>query len=218
MISGPGSSRSGRATPARWAGAALLCIAALAAAGCASSSSSSPPALAPASSSPATSGTASAPVTPPSTSSPASVVGVPACANGSLKVALGLGQGTPGASYVNIDFTNTSASECTITGYPGVSLVSGPPYVQIGLAAKRNPNSPVKTITLAPGAVANALLQIVHAQNFPTASCGPAQATNLQVYPPNQTAAVYVPYQTEACAEPTQILTISAAAAGSGGQ
>ncbi len=216
MISSPGSSR----TLARWAGAALLCIAVLAAAGCASSSSSSSSALAPVTSGPASSSPTSTPVPVTSTSSPAppTVVGVPACANGSLKVALGLGQGYAGGSYVNIDFTNTSGSECTLTGFPGVSLVSGPPYVQIGLAAQRNSNSPVKTITLAPGAVANALLQVVDALNFPTASCGPAKATNLQVFPPNQTAAVYVPYQTEACAEPTQILFISAMAAGSGGQ
>jgi hypothetical protein len=215
VISSPGSSR----TLARWAGAALLCIAALAAAGCASSSSSTPPATQPNSSTPpASSSITSTPVPPASSPASPAVVGAAACANGSLKVALGLGQGYAGGSYINIDFTNTSGSECTLTGFPGVSLVSGPPYVQIGLAAQRNSNSPVKTITLAPGAVAHALLQVVDALNFPTASCGPAKATDLQVFPPNQTTAVYVPYQSEACAEPTQILFISAVAAGSGGQ
>jgi len=156
-----------------------------------------------------------------STSSPntPAVVGAPACPNGSLKVTQGLGQGYAGGVYEVIDFTNTSGSTCTLYGYPGVSLVSGPPYVQIGLAAKRQANNtPVEVITLAPGDVANALLQIVDALNFPTATCSPAAATDLQVFPPGQTAAVYLPNQSEACAEPVQTTFIGPVQAGSGGQ
>jgi Protein of unknown function (DUF4232) len=145
------------------------------------------------------------------------VVGAAACPNGSLKVTQGLGQGYAGGTYEVIDFTNTSSTTCTLYGYPGVSLVSGPPYVQIGLAAKRSTNTPVATITLAPGAVANALLQIVDALNFPAATCSPAAATNLQVYPPGQTVAVYLPNQSEACAEPVQTTFIGPVTAGSGG-
>ncbi len=157
------------------------------------------------------------PVTsPPASQSPA-VVGVPACPNGSLTVTQGLGQGYAGGTYEVIDFTNTSSTTCTLYGYPGVSLVSGPPYVQIGLAAKRSTNTAVATITLAPGAVANALLQIVDALNFPAATCSPAAATNLQVYPPGQTVAVYLPNQSEACAEPVQTTFIGPVTAGSGG-
>ena len=147
------------------------------------------------------------------------VVGAQACPNGSLKVTQGLGQGYAGGVYEVIDFTNTSGSTCTLYGYPGVSLVSGPPYVQIGLAAKRQATAttPVKLITLAPGDVANALLQIVDALNYPTATCSPAAATDLQVYPPGQTAAVYLPNQSEACAEPVQTTFIGPVQAGSGG-
>jgi hypothetical protein len=145
------------------------------------------------------------------------VVGAQACPNGSLKVTQGLGQGYAGGTYEVIDFTNTSGSTCTLYGYPGVSLVSGPPYVQIGLSAKRSTNTPVSQITLAPGDVANALLQIVDALNFPSATCSPAAATDLQVYPPGQTAAVYLPNQSEACAEPVQTTFIGPVQAGSGG-
>jgi len=145
------------------------------------------------------------------------VGGAQPCANGSLKVTLGLGQGYAGGVYEVIDFTNTSSATCTLFGYPGVSLVSGPPYAQIGLAAKRSTNTPVKLITLAPGATANALLQIVDALNFPTSTCSPAAATDLQVYPPGQTAAVYLPNQSEACAEPVQTTFIGPVQAGSGG-
>jgi len=210
-----GSSRS------RWAATALACLATLALAGCASSSSSSPPpapASTASSSSPAPVASTLPPTPVPSTSVSPAVVGVPACPNGSLKVTQGLGQGYAGGVYQVIDFTNTSGTTCTLYGYPGVSLVSGPPYVQLGLAAKRTTNTPVKLITLAPGDVANALLQIVDALNFPTATCSPAAATDLQVYPPGQTVAVYLPNQSEACAEPVQTTFIGPVQAGSGGQ
>jgi hypothetical protein len=209
-----GSSRT------RWAATALACFATLALAGCGSSSSSSAPATSATSastSSPAAVTTTTAPPVAPPSSVPPAVVGAAACPNGSLKVSQGLGQGYAGGVYEVIDFTNTSGSTCTLYGYPGVSLVSGPPYVQLGLAAKRTTNTPVKQITLAPGDVANALLQIVDALNFPTSTCSPAAATDLQVYPPGQTAAVYLPNQSQACAEPVQTTFIGPVQAGSGG-
>jgi len=132
-------------------------------------------------------------------------------------VKLGIGQGYAGGVYEVIDFTNTSGRPCTLYGYPGVSLVSGPPYTQIGLAAKRGTTAPVKLITLAPGATANALLQIVDALNFPPATCAPTKATALKVYPPNQTAPVYLPTTSNGCADPVQIMNVSAVQAGSGG-
>jgi len=196
--------------------AALICLAAVAA--CASSSSS--PATSSSSagaSSPAAPASTTAPATAPSSSQSPAVAGPSACPNGSLQVKLGLGQGYAGGTYQVIDFTNTSGATCTLFGYPGVSLVSGPPYTQIGLAAKRVSNTPVKQITLAPGATANALLQIVDALNFPTATCAPAKSTGLRVFPPNQTASVYLPYTSYGCAEPVQTLFIGPVQAGSGG-
>src|SRR5215468_5551027 len=125
----------------------LICVAL---AGCASSGSSAP--SAPGSTtaaSPATpaagSGSANTPaVTAPSSTGPA---GSPACATSSLSVKQGAGQGYAGGVYVAIDFTNTSGSTCTLYGYPGVSLVTGPPYKQIGLAAKRSTSTPKKLVT-----------------------------------------------------------------------
>jgi hypothetical protein len=118
--------------------------------------------------------------------------------------------------YVVIDFTNTGASTCSLFGYPGLSLVKGPPYTQIGLAAKRSTTTPKKLVTLAPGATANALLQIVDALNYPSASCGPTKATALKIYPPNQTEPVYLPNTSSGCAKPVQIMYIGAVRPGSG--
>ena len=117
-----------------------------------------------------------------------------------------------------IDFTNTSNAPCSLLGYPGVSLVTGPPHTQIGLAAKRSTTSgQVKLITLAPGATANAQLQIVDALNYPSATCGPTKAAALKVYPPNQKASVYLPNTSEACTKSVQTMNIGPVQAGSGG-
>jgi Protein of unknown function (DUF4232) len=191
---------------------ALLCLAAVAA--CSSSSSSSTTSSSSASAAVTATPTGSA--TPVSPSSSA-VTGPPACPNGSLHVKLGLGQGYAGGTYQVIDFTNTSGATCTLYGYPGVSLVSGPPYAQIGLAAKRTTVTPVKQITLAPGATANAMVQIVDALNFPTSTCSPVKSTNMRVFPPNQTISVYLPYASYGCSKSVQTLFIAAVQAGSGG-
>jgi hypothetical protein len=195
---------------------AFACVAA--AVGC--SSSSSPPAgptatttvttTAPATSSSAPATSSSAPATSLSPAGPS------ACPNGSLQVKQGIAQGYAGGVYEVIDFTNTSGSSCTLLGYPGVSLVSGPSNTQIGLAAKRSTATPVRQLTLAPGATANALLQIVDALNYPPASCAPTKATALRVYPPNQTAPVFLPNTSYGCAMPVQTMFIGAVQPGSG--
>jgi hypothetical protein len=196
--------------------AALTCAAAVA--GCASSGSSSQPG---ASGSTAAASPTAQVTTPGSSNTPAvtsssAPAGPPACPTSSLQVKLGISQGYAGGVYVVIDFTNTGASTCTLFGYPGVSLVKGPPYTQIGLAAKRSTTTPKTLVTLAPGATANALLQIVDALNYPSANCGPTKATALKIYPPNQTEPVYLPNTSSGCAKPVQIMYIGAVRPGSG--
>ena len=219
--SGSWNRRAARVASTRVAQVAAGLIVLAAVASCSSSSSSSPTApltsaSSAASSSPPAAGSSTAPASAPSTSLSPAVTGTPACATSGLKLSLGISQGYAGGVYVAIVFTNTSGATCTLYGYPGVSLVSAPPYTQLGLAAQRSSTTPVKLITLAPGATANALLQIVDALNFPTASCAPAKASYLRVYPPNQTAPVYLANSSEACAQPVQTLFISAVQAGSG--
>jgi hypothetical protein len=194
--------------------AVLACTGAVA--GCASSGSSQPGGSgSTAAASPATQGTTPGSSNTPAVAAPSSS-STPACPTSSLQVKQGVGQGYAGGVYVVIDFTNTGASTCTLFGYPGVSLVKGPPYTQIGLAAKRSTTTPKKLVTLAPGATANALLQIVDALNYPSATCGPTKATALKIYPPNQTEPVYLPNTSSGCAKPVQVMYIGAVRPGSG--
>jgi hypothetical protein len=200
----------------RGTAAALIVLASVA--GCSSSSSSSSsstPASSP-SSSGAAAPSSSAPPSAPATSLSPAVAGPAPCATSGLSVTLGASNGAAGSVYQTIVFTNTSGATCTLFGYPGVSLVSAPPYTLIGLAAQRSSTTPVTTVTLASGATASAVLRVVDALNFGSATCGPTKAAFLRIYPPNQTAPVYLADASEVCAQPVQTLFISAVQAGSG--
>jgi hypothetical protein len=173
--------------------AGLLCAAALmAACGTATSSGGGP---ASASTSPAQNTT-----TLPTASASASA-SVTACATSALKVALDAtkGNGAAGSIYYPLDFTNISASPCTLFGYPGVSFVTGQGGTQLGRAARRNPVNPATIVTLAPGAVAHATLQVSEAGNYDATQCQPVTAHWLKVFPPDQTGAAYAHFTTQAC-------------------
>ncbi|MCW2907628.1 MAG: hypothetical protein JWL68_2417 [Actinomycetia bacterium] len=203
------------------AGAALACAAALAA-GCGSGGS---PAAAPtktitvqATPAASASSAAATPGTPATGAASPTAAAAPPCPTRSLGLKLGLAQGAAGSTFQVIDFTNISQSTCTLYGYPGVSLGSGKPVKQIGLAAAESHATQRKLVTLTPGAVASAVLQIVHAANFPAAKCHLVTAGYLQIYPPNQTTPAYLRYSSQTCAKPVQVLTVSVVRAGSGGQ
>ena len=203
------------------AGGAFTCVTALAA-GCGSSASPAPVPTktitvraTPAASASAAAGT---PATPAASASPTVAGAVPACPTRSLGLKLGLAQGAAGSTYQVIDFTNVSHATCTLYGYPGVSLAGGKPVTQIGLPAAESHATARKLVTLAPGAVANAVLQIAQAVNFPAAKCGLVTAHYLQIYPPNQTTPVYLRYTSQTCAKKVQVLTVSVVQPGSGGQ
>ena len=217
--SGSGNRGTGRLPGARvgQVAAALLCVAM--AAGCSSSSSSSsssPSSTSASSSTPAAGSSSSSPTSAPVASQSPAVAGPAPCATSDLKVALGTSSGYAGGVDVTVVFTNTSSATCSLYGYPGVSLVTAPPYTQIGLAAQRATTVPVTQVTLAAGATANAVVQIVDALNFPSATCSPTQAAFLRVFPPNQTVPVYLANTSQTCTKPVQTLTVTAVAAGSG--
>lgn len=148
------------------------------------------------------SGPAPAPAPQPSSSAP---VAAPApapladCSTGALKASLGPPGGTAGSVFYPLDFTNISAQPCTLYGYPGVSFVSGPGGHQLGGQAVRDPQFGPSLVTLAPGAVAHAALQVGIAQNYPTATCRPVSARWLRVYPPGQVTPLFASITATAC-------------------
>lgn len=231
----------------RWVGGVLAVGAVAAAAGCssagsssapaapaapASSAASSAPASSPASSSaPATAAGSSAATTPAASLSPRATAsasggsggtggssGGPAgCATRDLRAALGTANGAAGSVYLPVEFTNVSSATCTLYGYPGVSLLAGSPPAQVGAAASRTNTAAPTLVTLAPGQTANALLRVVDALNYPTATCSPTPATELRVYPPNQTAPIDLPFKSTGCASTSvNLMMIGVVQAGNG--
>jgi serine/threonine-protein kinase len=160
----------------------------------------------------------------------ASPAGTAACSISSLKLAVdwAVGQAAAGRFYVPLELTNTSGQACTLYGYPGVAVTTGTaPGSQVGAEAIRltshplsGTDAPATIVTLAPGATASATLQIVNVTFYDSSACGPVSVSYLQVYPPGQTSAAYVPYThyTQlACSKPIYQLGITAVEAGAGG-
>ena len=122
------------------------------------------------------------------------------CATPDLVVWLNTqGNGAAGSIYYRLEFTNLARRRCSLRGYPGVSAVDLAGR-RLGSPATRNPMH-VRTITLAAGGTANAVLRIVEAGNYPRARCKPTTAAGLRVYPPNQRVSKIVPFPLRACAK-----------------
>jgi len=158
---------------------------------------------------------ASAPATPASSpSSPAAATAAGCLASG-LQAQLGAAQGTAGTIYQVIVLTNTSASTCTLYGYPGVSFVTGVGGAQIGAPATKNPAAAATQVTLVPGGKASTLLAVHDAGAFP--GCKLTGANWLKIYPPGDYGSLYVQYKAQTCANPAKSITsVTVVAAGSG--
>jgi hypothetical protein len=146
----------------------------------------------------AASGSRAAAARPATADQPAPAV-APRCAASQLMVWLGIpGDGAAGSTYFQLELSNTSAKTCTLYGFPGVSAIGRNGH-QLGSAANRDYADPVHLVTLRRGATAHVLLQITDVANFPPASCDPANAVALRVYPPNDRRSVQVPFSFRAC-------------------
>ena len=121
-----------------------------------------------------------------------SAAGATSCATSQLQATLTNGQGAAGSIIYSLQFQNVGQSSCTLFGNPGVSLVASQSGPQLGAAAIFVNHSEAVTVTLHPGATASATLQIAEAGNYPQSSCNEAPAAGLRVYPPGQTASLFV--------------------------
>ena len=108
------------------------------------------------------------------------------------------GNAGAGSVWYTLGLTNLSGRRCSLRGYPGVSAVDLARR-QLGSAAGRNPQTPVRTVLLAPGGSAQFLLQLNDPGFFPRAACPPTTAAGLRVYLPNATTASVVPVPFRAC-------------------
>lgn len=138
----------------------------------------------------------STPSVPPSTSTstllpPTSAAGTANCATSELKGTLGQEEGAAGSVYAPLILTNVGSRPCELRGFPGVSYVAGDDGHQVGpAAAMSGPRG--GEVVLKPGAAAAAQLQLVNVANFDAAACKPIPVRGLRIYPPGDTASLYI--------------------------
>ncbi|HVV13563.1 DUF4232 domain-containing protein [Amycolatopsis sp.] len=173
--------------------------------------------------------TAASPTETP-TSAPAAVNPAPAttpdqtsdngmCKAADLKLSVGQGDAAAGTVYRPLIFTNVSSHSCVIQGFPGVSYVGGADGHQVGPAAYRD-GAKGPAITLAKGDTAYASVGFVNVQNYDTVTCQPQPVRGLRVYPPQETASMYIDLPGTGCGSdkiPGNQLTVKTIEKGSGG-
>ena len=119
------------------------------------------------------------------------------------------GGGAAGSIYMQLILTNSGTEPCLLKGFAGVSLTAGADGEPIGAAATRDDSGPVTDVTLAPGKAGTATLRYTQAANDP--DCTKTPAAGFRVYPPNDTASLFIPQQLDACTNTEiNLLTIGA--------
>jgi len=115
-----------------------------------------------------------------------------------VSIAPNAGGAAAGSVFYNLDSTNLSPHACTLAGYPGVSAVDLAGR-RLGSPAGRNPQAPLRVVTLRPENTATAVLQISQAANFSPGACHRVMAAGLRVYAPGAFRSKIVPIPFPAC-------------------
>ncbi|MGO4491106.1 DUF4232 domain-containing protein [Arthrobacter sp. 2YAF22_2] len=147
------------------------------------------------------------------TSSSAAPAGPALCKAANLTATLdSKGGGAAGSVYMQLILTNSGAEPCLLKGFAGVSLAAGATGDPIGAPATRDDSTPVSDVLLAPGKAGTATLRYTQAGNYQ--GCTRTPAAGFRVYPPEDTASLFVADTKDACTEPgINLLTIGAFAA-----
>jgi uncharacterized protein DUF4232 len=137
---------------------------------------------------------------PPAPSdAPQPLAGSGECKAADLTLSVGDSEGAAGTVYRSLVFTNKSGRSCTMQGFPGVSYVTGDDGHQVGEAAVRV-GTKGAVITLAPGAKAKAPVGFVQVANYEQGACKPTATRGLRIYPPHDTASMFLPMGGTGCA------------------
>ena len=107
------------------------------------------------------------------------------------------GGGAAGSVYMKLNLTNTGTAPCLLKGFPGVSLTASAEGEPIGAPATRDEANPVVDVLLAPGQTGTAVLRYTQAGNY--SDCTLVAAAGYRVYPPEDTASLFLPQPVNAC-------------------
>ncbi|MFJ6452732.1 DUF4232 domain-containing protein [Paenarthrobacter sp. NPDC091669] len=192
------------------AAASLLLLAACGPSPSPAGTSSAPPT----SSTPSASSTPSSPsATATTTPSPSATSAAPEatlCKAASLTASTdSTGGGAAGSIYEKLILTNSGTAPCILEGFAGVSLTADANGEPIGEPATRETTTPVTKIELAAGKSAWAEIRYTQAGNY--GDCTKVPAAGFRIYPPNDTASLFVAEPHDACSNAgIKLLTITA--------
>jgi Protein of unknown function (DUF4232) len=149
--------------------------------------------------------TASAPApTSSGTSSPSSTTSITsgsvACLTSQLSLTPGLTNGAAGSLYTSFVFTNTAGTPCSMRGFPGVSLLNDAGAI-VGQPATRD-GSTGPSVRLGAGQRAQFILHVGTATR--TGCTIPIPSSRIEVYPPEQTVPLRIPFSTASCSVSVQ--------------
>ena len=133
-----------------------------------------------------------------------SAAAVHACTTADLGawVAADQGNGAAGSIYFPLQFTNLSKHTCSMRGFPGVSAIDRNGH-QLGSPAGWGSVTAPRTVLLAPGATAHAILQWSDVEVATAPGCDPTfAASELRIYPPGQYSATRAFFSLEVCSHP----------------
>ena len=152
------------------------------------------------------------PASPTSTSAApqSTAAGAQLCKASGLKATTdATGGGAAGSVYMELILTNSGKAACHLKGFAGVSLTTGPNGQPIGAPAQRDTSVAVQDVLLAPGKSGTAVLRYTQAGNYP--DCTKTAAAGFRIYPPEDTASLFVARPSDACSNASiQLLTIGA--------
>jgi hypothetical protein len=103
--------------------------------------------------------------------------------------------------------TNSGTVPCHLKGFAGVSLTNGPGGEPIGAPARRDMSAPAADVLLAPGQSGSAVLRYTQARNY--SDCALVPAAGFRIYPPEETASLFVAQPSDACSNASiELLTV----------
>lgn len=110
---------------------------------------------------------------------------------------------------MTLRLTNTGSEPCILRGFAGVSLVADAAGAPIGAPAERDASTAPADVLLAPGHTGAAVMRYTQAGNYP--GCAMADAAGYRIYPPGDTASLFLAQPTRACSNADiALLTIGA--------
>lgn len=108
------------------------------------------------------------------------------------------GGGAAGSRYMNLTFTNSGSTPCSLSGYPSVNYVDAQGN-QVGAAAKQAAEWTSSGAVIGAGESATATLRETRAGLYDAASCQPTQAAGYRVSIPGTSSSLVLNFPAEAC-------------------